>query len=827
MKKILYVSLAVLSVFFLASCNFGLDGNDANKDDEEKYVEKEPTLVDDKELLKYEDIASFYDNKMVLSGGGGAADPFVLRYNGMYYLYMTTGGGNITAYKSMDMLYWEPVDNGVSRTGYCYEYSFDDNPPASQTPYAPEVIHFNGKFYMICSPSGNGHYVLESDSPEGPFLNISGNIGMSIDGHHFIDGKDEKIYLFTAGTSGIKGYELEDDMYTVKEDENGKKRETYYLDCLVGNWTEGPYMLQRNGNYYFTYTGTHYLSASYRVNYAYADKDSDIFSSKSLTEKDTILLSTTDDFRGLGHSSTVLGPDMDSYYIVYHNLEKTNSRNLNYSRLSFNGSTMVADSVKTSNIPAMDLPPFYAYDDSEFNEVDGMLLSNVSTAEDFTVEFNVVGEGKMVFSYIDKENYSYIEFVGNKINIHKVSKGTNKLVHSVELIRKYSTDVIHTFRLQYSKGKMSLYFDSMEKAYDVDCYFKGGKIGYFKNNDFSAIEYTAFSNVALGSSDSKSYNTQVSLANAYDERLSYLTNGSSLESTGSKIKHYVNSNSNNLIIKNKGDRATYRTYLENEMYSIELRVPAKYANTKFGIRIDDKKIQEVSIPNTASTKYKDGDIYVSLGLFDISEGQHNISIYNTGEEIGFSEIHYVPIYDRDLEVNFANSFVKSDFFTKGNINLSDKGFETKEQNVCGVVSKDNYFNYTINASFVINFIPNSGYVGVLFNAIAYSNYPSADADGADYAYPYSSLLIYFDDDEVSFRHVEFKKYTNIASQSFTYTPGEVIELEIIQNNNNYVVNINGEQYFNVNVNVASLNGGAGVFAAHSNAIFKSLIVSNN
>ena len=38
MKKILYVSLAVLSLFLLASCNFGLDGNDANKDDEEKYL---------------------------------------------------------------------------------------------------------------------------------------------------------------------------------------------------------------------------------------------------------------------------------------------------------------------------------------------------------------------------------------------------------------------------------------------------------------------------------------------------------------------------------------------------------------------------------------------------------------------------------------------------------------------------------------------------------------------------------------------------------------------------------------------------------------------
>lgn len=822
MKKITTALLFVLSVFTLVSC-----GEEKTPEEPEKFVPEEPVLVEDKELKEYDEITNFYDNKMIMSGGGGAADPFMLRYNGYYYLYMTTGGGGIMAYKSQDMLYWEPVDNGITKTGYCYDYADDVNPPSSQTPYAPEVIHFNGKFYMICSPSGNGHYVLESDSPEGPFTQISDNIGLSIDGHHFIDGKDEKIYLFTAGTTGIRGYELEDDMYTVKEDEEGNKLETFYLDCLVGNWTEGPYMLQRNGNYYFTYTGTHFLSASYRVNYAYADKDSDIFSSKSLTEMDTILLSTTDDFRGLGHSSTVLGPDMDSYYIVYHNLERSNNRNLNYSRLSFNGSTMVADAVQTSNIPGMDLPPFYAYDETELSDSDDMLLSYEKTSDVFSAEFNVAGEGKMVFSYIDEKNYSYIEFIDNKINIYKVSKGEEELVHSVALIREYSTDVIHTFRLQYAKGKLSLYFDSMEKAYDVDCYFKGGKIGYFKDNDFSEIGYTAFSNVALGSSDSKSYNTQVSLANAYDERLSYLTSGSCLESTGTKNKYYINANSNNLIIKNEGNRATYRTYLESEIYSIEMRLPSKYAGAKLGIRIDDEDIKEISIPNTASTKFKDGDIYVSLGLFDLFEGQHNISIYNIGEEIGYSEIRYVKVYDNELDVTFDESFDKSDFFTKGKLNLTSNGFETLEQNVCGVISKFNYFNYEIEANLVINTLPDAGYVGVVFNSNAYSNYPAADADGVDFAYPYCGYLISFNTDEILFKHVEFKNYTTIARKSFTYTPGGEINIKIIQNNNNYIVYINGEEYFNINANVGPLSGGVGVFAQLADASFKDLSVITN
>ncbi len=35
--------------------------------------------------------------------------------------------------------------------------------------YAPEVVYSNGKFYMYTSPGGNGHYVLSSSSPLGPF----------------------------------------------------------------------------------------------------------------------------------------------------------------------------------------------------------------------------------------------------------------------------------------------------------------------------------------------------------------------------------------------------------------------------------------------------------------------------------------------------------------------------------------------------------------------------------------------------------------------------------------------------------------------------------
>ena len=820
MKKICYFNLLIL-LFSLFACDE--KEIEVNKDD--VYIEKEPVLVDDNELLTYDELPFLYDNKMTVNGSD-APDPFIMRYNGYYYLYATNGSKYLYGYKSQDLYNWEPVDNGILLPGRVYDYSYDHGGPNASTPYAPEVIYFNGKFYMITSPSGQGHFVLESTSPEGPFEAITDNIGMSIDGHYFIDGKTEKIYLFASGSSGLRGYEMEDDMYTVKM-ENGRKCETTYLRCSVGGWTEGPYMLQKNGNYYLTYTGTHFLSASYRVNYAFGNKNNEVHKGSTLREQDTILLSTRDDFKGLGHSSTVLGPDMDSYYIAYHNLESSGRRNLNFSRLSFNGANMVADSVKPYNNPGFNAPEFYSYEGEGFEKINDKFLSKTASSDTFTAEFNVTGEGKMIFSYIDENNYSYIEFKNNIITVNKIKNGTLKQVHSVSLIREYLKDVNHTFRLQYRKGKMSLYFDTMEKAYEIDAYFNGGKIGYFIDNTFDEIGYSAYSNVALGSSDSLSYNTQISLANAFDERLSYLTSGSGLEFTGTDESRYIQTESYNLILKNKGNRATYRTYLENEIYSIELRIPAKYAGKKLGLRFDADEIIEITLPNTTSNTYKKGDIIISLGTFDVSEGQHHISIYNIGDEIGFSEIMYTPIYNNELDLTFDSSLKTANYFTKNTISLSEKGFSTNNQEVCGLITKEDYFNFTIESKLTINNISNYGYAGIIFNSTAYSRYPSADADGVNYNYPYRGFLLSFEYNKLSLNYIEFKNHTLLAKTSYTYTPNEEISVKIIQNNNNYIIYVNDEEMFNVNANICSLSGGVGVFASEADVYFKTLNVKTN
>ena len=55
---------------------------------------------------------------------------------------------------------------------------------------------------------------------------------------------------------------------------------------------------------------------------------------------DTIIMSLTDDFYGLGHSSTFLGPNLDSYFICYHDMNPSGVRTVNISRLLFSKNLM-------------------------------------------------------------------------------------------------------------------------------------------------------------------------------------------------------------------------------------------------------------------------------------------------------------------------------------------------------------------------------------------------------------------------------------------------------------------------------------------------------
>lgn len=127
---------------------------------------------------------------MITSNVNKLRDPFVLPKNGIYYMYGT--GWEVYKNTSKDLGGdWISLGNKVllsdpNDDGGCH--------------WAPEVHEYNGYYYMITtylskSTAHRGCAVFRSDSPEGPFIQIS-------DGHitpHDIDAIDGTLYKDPAG----------------------------------------------------------------------------------------------------------------------------------------------------------------------------------------------------------------------------------------------------------------------------------------------------------------------------------------------------------------------------------------------------------------------------------------------------------------------------------------------------------------------------------------------------------------------------------------------------------------------------------------------------
>jgi len=176
-----------------------------------------------------------------------AADPFVMRFNGKYYLY-TTGAEEIRVYESTDLVHWTFM-------GHCTRNG------EGRIAFAPEVFYWRGAFYMVTSLSGNGHYIMKSESPLGPFDRITGNFGFSIDGSLFA-GDDGTLYMLNlAGNNSIAITEIDENTMKPK----GVNKPT---GVTLYRWTEGPGVFRRGEWSYLTFTGNHYLSAGYRVAWA-------------------------------------------------------------------------------------------------------------------------------------------------------------------------------------------------------------------------------------------------------------------------------------------------------------------------------------------------------------------------------------------------------------------------------------------------------------------------------------------------------------------------------------------------------------------------------
>ena len=620
-------TLSLLGLLLLSGCNKNVTNSSSLNENYDTTFTYEKT--NDKKIdLNLEDRKT-YNNKFLEDRipnqwpSYGVGDPYVYRFNGRYYLYCSTKDNyiGVKAWVSDDMMSWTPITGSGLKEGFVCE------DPTTVSAYAPEVIYKDGYFYMCQSSGGNGHYLYRATKPEGPFIKISDNFGESIDGSFFID-DDENMYFLRASDKGIILKKYDDNFEFIDQ-------EVIYSTFMNG-WTEGPYLLKRDGMYYLTYTGNHIMSNAYRVSYSYAS-ESDFKDNYTFNQGNVLLINTDEDFYGLGHSSTVMGPDMDSYYIAYHNLINRNpTRNFNLARLSFNGSNMSVDTCAIENNYAPRMPKFYSNDKSKLTKVNNIYLNDVKSSDIYSIEFNFIGDNaNLYFSYIDEFNYNYINVLNNKISVYEVKNGSKTLINSTKLNRNYDYSKLHTIRLAYNKT-LDVYFDNLRKLHDLNINNNQGYIGYSDNVE---IHYTALSDVAKTSSDSKEiHQNNISL-----EDYMY-------SNTNIKNGQGIYEKSKSIILENEGDTVAYPIQInEDDNYNFDLLYKKEDAGKKIKIRIDDNDYIIATLPHVKDTDSE----YIKTTIFNetLSKGIHTLAL-TCIDKIEMNELSFTQTNLDDTEYSY-------------------------------------------------------------------------------------------------------------------------------------------------------------------------------
>ena len=247
------------------------------------------------------------------------ADPFVFKDDdGTYYLYVTADDDyGYRVYSSRNLVEW-------TAHGFCLlrgDVYTDPNSKYGYRFWAPEVMKYNGKYYMVYTAQ-HRIGIAVADRPTGPFrtgtkeyLINSCNV---IDGSFFTD-DDGKVYLyFVKCRNGNHIHGVEFDMETLRP----KGTPVLLLSPQSGTWekvsgtvAEGPFVLKHNGLYYLTYSANGYTSQNYALG-----------SATSASPLGTFTRTAGNPFLKKDPAKNVYGPGHHSFFtakngtpmIVYH-----------------------------------------------------------------------------------------------------------------------------------------------------------------------------------------------------------------------------------------------------------------------------------------------------------------------------------------------------------------------------------------------------------------------------------------------------------------------------------------------------------------------------
>lgn len=288
---------------------------------------------------------------------GTMADPFVLRDNGTYYMYVT--GNGFPCFTSKDLVNWTYLSKALPKSSCKW---------AINEFWAPEVIKVNNKYYLNYSANGKDNIkhigVAISDNPTGPFIDMDnkpfidhGNKG-TIDSDVFIndDGRAYMYYSNAASTNPVDelGGKKRSEIWVVEIKKDFSKiisepkmlimpeQEWEFNPSERTYWNEGTVLVKHNNIYYLMYSANCFCGETYSLGYATSNSPTGPFvkyANNPILSNEHVKTKVS----GPGHHTVTLSPDGKEWFCVYHshvnvgNLTKANNgvREINIDRMEF------------------------------------------------------------------------------------------------------------------------------------------------------------------------------------------------------------------------------------------------------------------------------------------------------------------------------------------------------------------------------------------------------------------------------------------------------------------------------------------------------------
>lgn len=610
----------------------------------------------------------YYNNYVEFYDGDGdvydIGDPFVFRFDGKYYLYTSLNGdkkktGKIPCWSSENLVDWQ-------WEGWAYDPKSSSESSETYIAFAPEVVYYKGWFYMCESRRGQGHYFFRSDKPQGPYTKISENLGMGIDGSFHL-AADGKLYFLSAENvyaNRVCWFEID------FIEENGEPKvvvdpTAYHIidDAYESGWTEGPGVFARNGYEYLTYAANHVDAPQYRVAYSYA-KNAIVFGdAENLNSPwDNVTLVSTGidnpavpgyasktgntavtDYRGLGHSSNVVGPNLDSIYTAYHNAGRINYRNendntggtrkFNVTQYFTNEGYLLTNGLGNYTRTKPEMPDYSASAAALSDGKSTATTGNVFTAE---ISFRLTGGAAEVVA-----GGSTITIDGANLT---VKKGGESLAHGT-VPTSTNPDAIHTVKVINGASKAEIYFDNVLAA-KTSVSLGAGKIGYgagargtslmFTNDAFGTSDFDAvkdltgsFPAFAYLKGENRGFSLSKGKVNANGVRQGEKETTKSV--AGAKIADSLSTEKTGNVpvtatVLSRGD---WVKYLVNapaaDTYALNALIGKESAGCTFEIIVDNETINKFVVP--AAAAFGDSDyVNLSIGSFDCKAGLHTLKI---------------------------------------------------------------------------------------------------------------------------------------------------------------------------------------------------------